>query len=89
MEISRDQASDLKPDGIAGLSVLPDLKSPGLHIVGNADDHPVGPAKQNGSHDPVQHRHRQARAHGAQLGPTNLDFTARKRCIGQGGFDPG
>ena len=89
MQISRDQASDLEPDRIARLSVLPDLESPGLHILGNADDHPVGAAEQNRSHDPVEHGHRQARAHGAQLCSANLDFTARKRCIGHRGIDPG
>ncbi len=78
MQVSRDQASDFEPDGVAGLAVLPDFQSPGLHILGNADDHPVCAAQQNRSHDPVQNGHRHARAHGAQLCSANLDFTARQ-----------
>jgi hypothetical protein len=89
MEISRDQASNLQPDGIAGLSVLPNLQFPRLHILGNADDHPVGTAEQNRHHDSVEHGHRQARAQGAQLCPADLDFSARKCGIGNGGIDPG
>jgi hypothetical protein len=89
MEISRDQASDLQPDGIAGQSVLPDLQFPRLHIFGNPDDHPVRTAEQNRSYDSVEHSHRQTRAHGAQLCSAKLDFSAWERCIGKGGIDPG
>ncbi len=89
VQIASQQAGDFETNRIARLSVLPDLEPPGLHILGYAHDHAVGTAEQNGSLDPVEHGHRQARAHGAQLGSAHLDFTAWKRSIRHRGIDPG
>jgi hypothetical protein len=89
MQISGDKARNFETHRIAGLPILPDLKSSALHIFGNANNHPVGTAEKDGSHDPVEDGHRLAGAHSAQLCSANLDLATRKRRIRHRDFDPG